>query len=283
MGRRTVARTVTLTGRGLHTGARVRVDLTPGSPRAGVRFHRSDRAGDDWIPAEAERVVASEWRTALGPAGDEGGEGGVATVEHLLAAVVACGLTDLDVRLDGPELPALDGSAAPFADAIRRAGTMDLPGPVTPLVVNTTFEVVSHDARYTVRPAIAPRYRVTIEWDHPAIGRQEATGSPGTETFIREILPARTFGFLHDAEALRARGFALGANRSCAVIFTDTGIMDGGGLRWPDECARHKLLDLTGDLALLGRPVIGEITADRPGHRGNLALVRALEARLTGD
>ncbi|MGD2135029.1 MAG: UDP-3-O-acyl-N-acetylglucosamine deacetylase, partial [Gemmatimonadales bacterium] len=187
---------------------------------------------------------------------------------------------DLTARLDGPEVPALDGSAAPFARAIAQSGIVATTGERPPLVPDGTMELTEGDAVYHVGPAERLTLDVTVEWDHPLIGRQQARYAVDAALFERELAPARTFGFADDAEALREQRLARGASPDNAVVLTAQGLL-GGTLRWPDEFVRHKALDLLGDLALLGRPLRAAVSAQRPSHRGNVALAHAIDRTAT--
>lgn len=270
MPRRTLAGPVELAGAGLHTGATTTVRLEPGEPGGGIRFRRADLPGTPEIPARVDTVQATERRTALGRDGAE-----VQTVEHILAALHALELDDVRVVLDGPEPPMLDGSFAPWLEAIERAGIAEREGDPAALVVQAPFTVTSGEARYVVAPADRLRITATIEWDHPVIGRQTAALDVTPEAFRREVAPARTFGFTRELDALRARGLLQGATPDMAVVLSDDAVATGE-LRWPDEFVRHKIGDVIGDLALLGARIRAHIVAERPSHQGNLALATAL-------
>src|SRR5690606_10868557 len=194
-------------------------------------------------------VRATERRTAIGVGSAE-----VQTVEHLLAALHAVRMDDVLVSLDGPEPPILDGSFLPWLDLVSEAGVAEQEGEPAVVRVRSRFEVVAGDARYVVSPARELTIEATIEWDHPSIGRQTLSVGTTEEEFRREIAPARTFGFVHEVEALRARGLLQGASSEMAVVLSETGIASGR-LHWPDEFVRHKIGDVLGDLALLGARV----------------------------
>jgi UDP-3-O-[3-hydroxymyristoyl] N-acetylglucosamine deacetylase/3-hydroxyacyl-[acyl-carrier-protein] dehydratase len=205
------------------------------------------------------------------------GEGDVAveTVEHLLAAAGALQIDDLTVELDGPEPPIGDGSFAPYLDALAEAGIVEQPGEPVVYRVTVPFHLAEGEASYVVAPAPALRLTATVEWPHPLIGRQSGSYDITPESFARELAGARTFGFLREAEALRARGLALGAALESTLILTEDGLA-GGALRWPDEFVRHKAGDIVGDLALLGGRVQAHVVATKPSHQGNIALARWL-------
>jgi UDP-3-O-[3-hydroxymyristoyl] N-acetylglucosamine deacetylase/3-hydroxyacyl-[acyl-carrier-protein] dehydratase len=229
-----------------------------------------DRPGAPEIPARLAQVQSTERRTALGA-----GEDSVQTVEHLLAAAAALGIDDLTVELDGPEPPIGDGSFEPYLRALQDAGVVDRPGEATIYRVATPFQLVEGESDYVVAPASALRLTTTIEWDHPLIGRQSGSYDISPDRFAVELAPARTFGFLREAEALRARGLALGAALDSTLVLSEEGLV-GGELRWPDEFVRHKAGDILGDLALLGGRLQAHVVATRPSHQGNIALARWL-------
>lgn len=268
--RRTVARPARVAGRGLHTAAATTLTFRPAPSGCGLVFRRVDLPGHRTIPVAPDSVRNADRRTVLGRGGAT-----VTTVEHVLAAVVAWELDDLLMDLDGPEPPAGDGSAAPYFDALVAASVREQPGPPARRIVRQPLEVAAHGAHYRISPAPRLRVSVTIEWDHAAVGRQACAVEISPATFGRALAGARTFGFAAERDALHARGLALGASPENTVVLTDTGLLHAE-LRWPDEFARHKALDLVGDLALLGSRLAAHVEARRPGHRSNLALVRAL-------
>ena len=203
------------------------------------------------------------------------GSAGVATVEHFLAAVVAMEIEDLTVEVDGPELPILDGSFAPFVGLLQEAGARQHPAPTRWLLLDRSFEVSDGVSRYLVEPSVALSLRTMIAYAEPVIGRQSAELEVGAASFAHECAGARTFGFEAEVESLRERGLIAGASVESAILCSATAVLNTT-LRWPNEFARHKLGDLLGDLALLGvRPRV-RIVAERPSHRGNLTCMRAL-------
>jgi UDP-3-O-[3-hydroxymyristoyl] N-acetylglucosamine deacetylase/3-hydroxyacyl-[acyl-carrier-protein] dehydratase len=268
--RHSIARPVTLSGRGIHTGAETRLTFRPANAGLGIRFRRLDLPGQPEIAAHHDHVSDVQRRTVLGI-----GKVSVSTVEHVLAAVAAHGLDDLLIDVDGPELPNCDGSAGPFFDALAEAGSAPRSGSPSELRITAPFAVKDADARYLVGPADSLRLTVTIQWPHPLIGRQSGCYDITPEGFAADLAQARTFGFLAEAKALRAQGLARGADDKGLILLSDGGVSNGP-LRWPDEFVRHKAADLLGDLALLGGRLRGEVIAFRPSHQGNLALVRAL-------
>jgi UDP-3-O-[3-hydroxymyristoyl] N-acetylglucosamine deacetylase/3-hydroxyacyl-[acyl-carrier-protein] dehydratase len=236
----------------------------------GIVFRRVDLPGAPTIPARLSEVQSTERRTMLGSV-----EGGVQTVEHLLAAAAALEIDDLIVELDGPEPPIGDGSFSPYLEALEAAGVVEQPGEPVVYRVLAPFQLVEADSSYVVAPAKSLRLTTTIEWPHPLIGRQSGSYDITPEVFGRELAGARTFGFLHEAEALRSRGLALGAALDSTLVLSEKGLV-GGELRWADEFVRHKAADILGDLALSGGRVQAHVIATRPSHQGNIALARWL-------
>lgn len=271
--RRTIQRPAELAGTGLHTGAAVRLRVEPARGGEGVRFRRIDLDPPVEIAATLEAVGGTDRRTVLAA-----GDARIETVEHLLAAVAAGEIDDLLVLVDGPELPILDGSFAPYCALLNAGGILAVAGRRRALVVDAPFEVREGDARYLVEPAGACRLEVTLEHVEPVIGRQQAVFAPGEEPFVTAIAPARTYGFLAEVEALQARGLLAGASADAAIVLSATAPLNTT-LRWPEEFARHKVGDLLGDLALLGGPLRAAVRAWRPSHRGNIACARAIAAR----
>ena len=265
----TLATEVSLEGIGLHTGAQARVVFRPAPPNTGIRFRRVDLEGAPEVPAELASVVSTERGTTLAR-----GEARVHTVEHVLAAAVAAGLDNLRIDLDGPEVPIADGSFRPFFECLTRAGTTGQGEAARVLEVRQPIGVDGVGGGcYALLPATSLRVSATIEFDHPLVRRQYASFEVTREEFGREIAPARTFGFLKEAEDLRARGLALGATLENAIVLDAEGIASGE-LRFADEFVRHKIGDVIGDLALIGRRLRGHVMADRPSHAGNVALAK---------
>ena len=273
--RHSIAKPATVQGTGLHTGVAVTAKLLPADEGTGVRFRRTDLDSPLEIAAGLETVSQSERRTSLGE-----GDAVVHTVEHVMAAVAAHQIDDLVIELDGPEPPAGDGSAAPYFRALADAGVTEVGGAATVYRPNAPVVVRQGEATYLVAPSDQLRLTVTIEWDHPAVGRQSGAYDITSEAFERELAAARTFGFLAEADALRERGLALGASQENTIALSDTEVV-GTQLRWPDEFVRHKAADVLGDLALLGGRLEADVVAFRPSHRGTLALARTLK-RVSG-
>ncbi len=272
-GRRTIARATSLSGVGLHLGLACRLSFEPAAPGQGITFRRVDLAGAPETKAHAASAVLAERRTQLGT-----GDAAFHTVEHVLAAVAGSGIDDVLIAMDGPEPPILDGSSRPFAEALREAGVVEHGGEVEYLRLTRAVRVVDGDSVYEAQPAIGLTLDVRIDFPHPLVGQQRGTWEVTPETFHRELAGARTFGFLREVEALRAKGLIQGATTENAIALDEQGVV-GTTLRWPDEFVRHKAMDFVGDLALAGKRVQARITATKPSHRGTVLLVRALLAQ----
>jgi UDP-3-O-[3-hydroxymyristoyl] N-acetylglucosamine deacetylase / 3-hydroxyacyl-[acyl-carrier-protein] dehydratase len=271
MARRTLAGEAVIRGIGLHGGRSATARCVAAPAGQGIVFRRIDAPGAPSIPARLSQVRATDRRTALGD-----GDAAVETVEHLLAAAAALELDDLTVELDGPEPPIADGSFAPYLEALRGAGVAEQAGEPVRYRVTAPFHLTEGDASYVVAPSQSLRLTTTVEWRHPLIGRQSGSYDITPDDFARELAGARTFGFLKEADALRARGLTQGAGVESSLILTEDGLVGGGALRWPDEFVRHKAGDILGDLALLGGRVQAHIVATKPSHQGNIALARWL-------
>ncbi len=269
-GRRTIAGVASLTGVGLHLGQRCTLTFRPGEPGAGIVFHRSDRPDEAPIPARVESAVLAERRTQLGE-----GAGALHTVEHVLAAVSGLEIDDLIIAMDAAEPPIMDGSAAPFVEALRSAGLRSTAGVPDVLTVSEPVRIEDGASWYEAHPADALELDVRIEFPHPLIGRQSGRYSVTPSLFERELAPARTFGFVHEVEALRSKGLIQGASTANAIVMDESRVIDTT-LRWPDEFVRHKAMDCVGDLALAGARVRARIVAHKPSHRGTVLLVRAM-------
>jgi UDP-3-O-[3-hydroxymyristoyl] N-acetylglucosamine deacetylase len=277
--RKTINTDVSITGIGLHSGIYTTVELHPVRPGSGITFVRADLDGLR-IPALQASTTALDYATTVGKDDVQ-----VGTVEHLLAAIMACGITDVDIMIDGPEVPIIDGSALPFMHLIDAAGVRDLGSELSVLRIREPFEITHGDKSIRIAPANRLIIKYRIDFDHPVIGRQSMQfdfgEDKGHDTFLRKIAPARTFGFMRDVEKMRAAGLARGGSVENAIVLDDRGVVNGP-LRFKDEFVRHKILDLVGDLALIGRPIVGEITAHRAGHAMHSAFVEKL-LRITAD
>jgi UDP-3-O-[3-hydroxymyristoyl] N-acetylglucosamine deacetylase len=268
--RRTLARAVPLEGIGLHSGAPVRLRLVPAEAETGIVFVRTD-AGHARIPALLENAGPSFYATVLQKDGLS-----VSTIEHLMAALYALQVDDLAVELDAAEVPILDGSSLPFVTAIRAAGFHEHDALRHYIHIVKPITITHEEKSISIRPCGEYRVTYAIDFDHPALGYQELTASLWRgDQFAEKLAPARTFTFEREVEVLRERGLALGGSLDNAVVVGDRGILNAD-LRYPDEFVRHKMLDLTGDLSLLGHPLLGHVVAYRAGHDLHARLARRI-------
>ena len=271
---RTLRRSVSCSGIGLHSGNKVTLSLKPAPADYGIRFQRSDLGGLE-IPATVTHLGGIRLATGLTREAVS-----VETVEHLLAALTALGIDNCIVELNTPEVAIMDGSAAPFVYLIlNEAGVRRLPAPKKFLKVLRPISLSQGDKRIALYPSDNFKVTYSISFDHPLIRHQSRTMKITDETFVEEIAPARTFGFLKEVEMLRQRGLALGGSLDNAIVLGETGVLNQNALRFEDEFVRHKILDAIGDLSLVGYPVIGHLVAHRAGH----ALHTAFAARILED
>jgi UDP-3-O-[3-hydroxymyristoyl] N-acetylglucosamine deacetylase len=270
---RTIKKEITFSGIGLHTGKYTTVRLRPAPRDTGVIFYRIDRFAV--IKANISSVVDTAFATTIGY--KKGSEIiRIRTVEHLLAAISGLGIDNLIVEVDGPEIPVLDGSSTELIEIILKAGIAKQ-GKNMPYI-KIIHPVVYEDAhsKIVALPYNKRRLSYHINFGHHLLDNQEISLDINEETFIKEIAPARTFGFLKDIEKLRARGLAKGGSLDNAIIVGDKGILNSNGLRFEDEFVRHKVLDAVGDLSMLGLPIIGHIMLDKAGHTANINFLKKL-------
>jgi UDP-3-O-[3-hydroxymyristoyl] N-acetylglucosamine deacetylase len=280
LGRQTTLRSqATVTGVGVHSGLPVNLTIGPASIDAGFIFVRTAPDGcDRAFRATAKSVISTEFATVLG---DRDGPL-VSTAEHVLAALRGMGVDNATIEIDGPEVPIMDGSAAPFVAAIDQAGIVSQSAARRFIQVLKPVFVTIGDSFGELRPnANGFRAEVEIDFANPVIGRQSYVLDLGPEQFRREISRARTFGLVNDVARLWSAGFALGASFENSVVFDDTRLLNAEGLRYADECVRHKVLDVIGDLALAGLPLLGAYRSLRGGHKLNHAVLTALLADRT--
>jgi len=266
---RTLRRSVSCAGIGLHSGKKVTLALRPAPAGFGIRFRRTDLDGLE-IPATIANLGAIQYATGL--ARDAGS---VDTVEHLLSALVSCGVDNAVVELNRPEVPIMDGSSAPFIYLIQEAGVRKLAAARQYLKVVRPITLSTGDKRIALYPSDHFKVTYSISFDHPMLRHQARTIRLTEDAFIEQIAPARTFCFLKEVEMLRQNGLALGGSLDNAIVIGETGVLNNA-LRFEDEFVRHKILDLVGDLALVGRPIVGHVVAHRGGH----ALHTAFAARI---
>lgn len=274
MYQRTIAEKISCTGIGLHSGEPVQLTLSPARAGSGIVFVRTDLPIAVEIPARPDCVTATQYATTLGR-----GRATVGTVEHLLAAVYSLGVDNLRVEVEGPEVPVMDGSSASFVFLLRSAGIFDQPAPRARLRVQRPLEIRDGERSIRIEPARELRISYAIDYLHPAIGRQTLTNiAVNGESFEREICRARTFGFLHEVQTLWKLGLARGGNLDNTVVLDEERVLNRDGVRFPDEFVRHKVLDLIGDLALLGMPLEGHVHVERGGHALHQRLLSELLA-----
>ena len=269
---RTLRRSISCAGIGLHSGSKVTLSLKPATAGTGIRFRRSDLGGLE-VPATVSHVGGINHATGLTRDAVR-----VDTVEHLLAAFVSLGIDNAIVELSSPEVPIMDGSAAPFIYLIQEAGVKLLAAPRRYLKVLRPISLSRGDKRIALYPSDHFKVTYSIAFDHPLLRHQSRTMRVTEESFIEEIAPARTFGFLEDVEMMRQQGLALGGSLENAIVIGDTGVLNSA-LRFEDEFVRHKILDVIGDMALVGHPIVGHLIAHRGGH----ALHTEFAARVLED
>lgn len=267
---RTLARDVSCRGIGLHTGVECHMRLSPAPPGTGRVFVRTDLEGFE-IPASLEFIGQANHATCLVREGHR-----VSTAEHLLASLYALGVDNLRIELDCEEVPILDGSAAPFVDLVQQAGIVDQDEVRRYITIARPLNLVEDDKQISVHPSAVFRVTYAIDFEHPSLGYQELSADLwGTAAFVEKLAPARTFVLERDVAALRRAGLARGGSLENAVVIGESGILSGA-LRFQDEPVRHKMLDLTGDMALLGRPLKGHVIAYRAGHDLHAALAQMI-------
>ena len=270
----TLRQSVRLSGVGLHTGKRVNVTVGPQAAHMGLWFARTYFPDAALIPARYDAVPMSRLCTKL--RGDDGAE--VSTIEHIMAALAGCGIHNALVEVDGPELPILDGSAAPFVRAFLDAGIQQQEAPIHAIEILREIKVTDGDSIATLSPAAGLEMDFTIDFADAAIGRQRRVANLANGRFVREFCDSRTFCRKADVDAMHAAGLALGGSYDNAVVVDGDTVLTPGGLRHADEAVRHKMLDALGDLALAGAPILGRYTGVRAGHMLTNQLLRALFA-----
>ncbi len=272
---RTLKRSIYCVGIGLHSGARASLTIHPADADAGIRFRRTDRAGNGAeIPALWNRVVDTRLCTVLGTADGVT----VGTVEHLMAALRGCEIDNAVIEVDGPEVPVMDGSSEPFVFLIDAAGTVAQDAPRRVIRVLKPVEVGDETRTASLTPGPAATLSFDIEFPSAAIGRQQGSVALANGAFRDELARARTFGFLHEVEQLRRMGLARGGSLDNAIVIDGDRVVNEGGLRFADEFVRHKMLDSIGDLFLAGAPIIGHYHGVRAGHALTNTLLHALFA-----
>lgn len=260
LSQKTIGKKATFKGKALHSGRLVLTEVYPAAPHTGIVFHRNDSVHARPVPACARFITSTDLSTTIGQ-----GASSVATVEHLMAAFAGLGIDNAVVRLNGPELPILDGSAAPFVKGLLEAGLDEQKVPRRMIKVRKPVELRHGDQYIRLTPAPESRIQCSIDFAGKVIGYQSIRINSSLEDFLG-VSQARTFCHINDVHAMRQQGLALGGSLENAVVVSDSGILNEEGLRTEDEFVRHKLLDLIGDLYLLGGPLLGQITVHKPGH-----------------
>jgi UDP-3-O-[3-hydroxymyristoyl] N-acetylglucosamine deacetylase len=270
MTRRTLASEISTSGTALHAGCLVKMTLAPAPPGHGVVFRRSDQRGVE-VMARYDKVSETRLGTVISD-----GLVSVGVIEHLMAAVAGCELDDLLVTLDGPEPPILDGDALSYLSLLDRAGFHERSANRSGVKVRQRVEVRQGDAMAALSPADQASFEFEIVFPTKAIGRQTYSFAVSRDGFIREIAPARTFGFMKELETLNKKNLALGASLENTLAIDGDVVVNSDLMRFPDEFVRHKILDAMGDMALAGGPLIGRFEGVKSGHALNNALLRSL-------
>ena len=273
---KTIKAPVDITGIGLHSGAAARLKILPAAPNHGLKFEKTCNGKSYSVPAHFTSVVSTTLATSLGIHGETDSK--ISTVEHLMSALYALGITNALIQLDGPEVPILDGSSAPFVTALIDTGITPQAFTAPTLKVVKPIKLYQQGAICELLPRESLRLTTSVDFPHPMIGSQIFALELTPKAFTEIISSARTFGFYSDLQKLQSHGLALGASLENAVGFTEDGVLNEKGLRFPDECVRHKLLDALGDLALCGSWIQGELVSFRGGHSIHLALLKSLES-----
>ncbi|HET9400506.1 MAG TPA: UDP-3-O-acyl-N-acetylglucosamine deacetylase [Candidatus Acidoferrales bacterium] len=265
----TIERSVETSGVGLHTAVRGRLKFNPAPPDTGIVFRRTDLDNFS-IEAHGRNVARVSYATSLMKKGVW-----LSTTEHVLAAIYSCGIDNIYVDVDALEIPILDGSARPFIDMLSQAGVRKLRRRRRFLKVLAPLEIAEGDRRIGIYPADSLQISCYVDYAHPLVGRQQISIEVDGASFIKNLASARTFCFYHEVDRLRAAGLARGGSLENAIVLTQDGVMNGP-LRSPDEFVRHKALDLIGDLALVGRPLLARVVAHKAGHALHTQLVAKL-------
>jgi UDP-3-O-[3-hydroxymyristoyl] N-acetylglucosamine deacetylase len=268
---RTIKTEVSFQGIGLHTGRYAKVTLKPASRDEGITFVRTDKSAV--IKAQAGCVIDTAFATTIGSGGVR-----IRTIEHMMAALSGLGIDNVYVEVNGPEIPILDGSSTELISIILRAGIAKQAKKRPYLMIKRPVIVDDGHSKIAALPYNGRRITYSIFFNQYGFGEQMLSLDIDEETFVRDIAPARTFGFLKDLEYLRTNGLAQGGSLDNAIILGENGVLNSSGLRFKDEFVRHKVLDLIGDFALLGFPIYGHMIANRSGHSTNVKFVKKLLA-----
>ena len=268
---RTLKKEAECTGVGLHSGEKSTIVLRPALPNTGIQFCRSDLPKRPTVRAQFDQVADTMLATTIGINGCK-----IGTIEHLMAAFYGLGIDNVHVEVDGPEVPIMDGSSAPFIYLIKTAGIEEQKAPKKFLVIKRRFELKDGNRSVSIRPSNELKITYFIDFPHPLLRKQEYELRFSGRDFVREISTARTFGFLKDIQMLKDNGLARGGSLDNAIVLDDFRILNNDGLRFKDEFVRHKILDFIGDLSIIGYPVIGHFVVKRSGHFLNHQMFRTL-------
>ncbi|HET6676370.1 MAG TPA: UDP-3-O-acyl-N-acetylglucosamine deacetylase [Nitrospiraceae bacterium] len=270
----TIGSTVSCSGVGLHSGQPVKLTLRPSACNTGITFVQKHGEKETLLPASVANRVSTELCTAISTNGHQ-----IKTIEHILAALAGLEVDNVVIEVDACEVPVMDGSANPFVNLIRNAGIVPQARRQSYVKITQPIEVVDGPRRVRIEPCSTPKISYSIQYDHPLIKTQTYTYVCSAASFENDIAAARTFGFLHEVQALWARGLGKGGSLENTVVLSEQGVVNQSGLRFPNEFVRHKILDLIGDVALLGFPFIGHIIAERSGHALHTKLVEQILAQ----
>lgn len=268
---RTLMNEVGCTGIGLHTGEKVKINLRPAPVNSGIKFVRTDLKGRPEVEVRFDNVFDTTLATTIGTNGCK-----VSTIEHLMAAFFGLGIDNAVVELDGPEVPIMDGSAAPFVFLIKSGDIREQKSPKQFIVIKKPFKVDDGNRSVSIYPSKELKITYMIDFQHPLLRNQEYELTFSGRDFVREISTARTFGFLKDVETLKKNGLARGGSLDNAVVIDDFRIINEDGLRFDDEFVRHKILDFIGDISIVGSPIIGHFVVKKSGHFLNQHMLRKL-------
>lgn len=268
----TVARRIEVSGIALHSGKVVKIEILPAAINTGILFKRVDLPGMPSVLAHVSNIQSTDLNTTIAH-----GEAKVSTIEHLMAAFAGLGIDNALVKIDGPEVPVMDGSASPFVDRILAAGISSQEALRRYFVVREAFEFQMGDKWIRVEPSEITRFEMEIDFQSKVIGRQSFGFDLDRESFL-DVSGSRTFCHINDVNAMRKAGLALGGSLENAVVVSDDEVLNPEGLRYDDEFVRHKLLDCVGDLSLLGAPIVGRIVAYKSGHGLHASFMKAVWA-----
>lgn len=268
----TIEKIITCSGVGLHTGHKANLTLRPAQEGTGIHFFRKDM-GNKYPSTKAvvKNITDTRFSTSIGYNGNS-----VHTIEHLMAAFAGMGIDNAMVEIDAPEVPIMDGSAAPFVSLIKEAGIRKQESVQPYIKITKAIELKENGKSITIEPAERLKITSYINYDHPVVKEQALSYTPHNGNFEKEIAHARTYGFLNEVKELMAMGLAKGGSLENAIVIGDDSILNEEGLRFEDEFVRHKILDILGDIALLGMPVVGHIIARKSGHALNTQFVNEI-------